>query len=357
MALRNLDLQAQTLYAELLERVLTDTIPPFASRASRAFVSKEVKGRRYWYVQYRDVKAMRQVYLGPETDQLLSIIESIRKSALDHSEGLEKRRQLCSALVAMGAASWPPAIMRVCERLAAQGMFSSGAILVGTLAYGLSGVVLGFRFRAANAMTNDLDFSFNPALELALPDAPETDVPSAIDSLRMGFVPALSLKSDNASTSFRVRGSDLRVDFLTTLRRSGKPVFMKRFNTAALPLPYMDYLIQAPLKAVIPFDAGILANIPNPAHFAVHKLILSTLRPTREEAKARKDIEQASDVFEALIETRPDDANGAVKDAWGRGPKWRKALQTGFRRMNKQRRETAEKLAQGAPIFGKIATH
>ncbi len=351
MALHPLDIQAQTLYAELLERVLTDTIPPSAPKLARAFVSKTVKGRRYWYVQYRDVNARRQVYLGPETDQLQAAIESIRASAGVHSAGLGKRRGLCSALVAMGVAAWPPAILKVCERLAAQGMFSNGAILVGTLAYALCGVVLGFRFRSANAMTNDIDFSFNPALELALPEVADTDVPSRIDSLKMGFVPALNLKSDNASTSFRVRDSDLRVDFLTTLRRSDKPVLLKKFNTAALPLPYMDYLIQAPVKAVIPFDGGILVNIPDPAHFAVHKLILSTLRPTREQAKARKDIEQAADVFEALTETRAHDAREAVKEARERGPKWRSALRAGYQRMSRQRPESAVGLAEVAPIL------
>lgn len=333
MAISGLDLQTQTLYAELLERVMADTIGPFVSKLETAFVPKTVRGHKYWYLQYRDSEGMRQMYLGRETVELLALIGGLREQAKAVAGSLDKRRKLSAALQSMGFPVWPGPLMQVCERLASHGMFANGAILVGTLAYSLAGGVLGFRLGGSSTMTNDVDLSFGSGVQLALPDTPETDVPGVLDGLKMGFLPVPQLDSNEPFTSFKVRDSDLRVDFLTILRRKAGPVYMPRFKTAALPLPFMDYLIQEPVKAVVPFNTGILVNIPNPAHLAVHKIIVSSERTVREQAKSRKDIDQAGDLFMALLGTRPRDIEEAFHDAWGRGPKWRAALKQGFRQL------------------------
>jgi hypothetical protein len=50
-----------------------------------------------------------------------------------------------------------------------------------------------------------------------------------------------------------------------------------------------------------------LVNVPAPARFALHKLLVAQLRPASFAAKAEKDILQAVQVLEVLVEDRPGD--------------------------------------------------
>ena len=53
--------------------------------------------------------------------------------------------------------------------------------------------------------------------------------------------------------------------------------------------------------------AGVLVNVPNPARFAIHKLIVSQRRPVATQTKSNKDVMQASQVIAVLLERRPGD--------------------------------------------------
>jgi hypothetical protein len=74
---------------------------------------------------------------------------------------------------------------------------------------------------------------------------------------------------------------------------------------------------------------GVLVNVPHPARFAVHKLLVAQDRAAAFQAKSRKDVAQAAQVLFALEELRPGDLRIALSDAEGRGKGWRAALQRG----------------------------
>lgn len=57
----------------------------------------------------------------------------------------------------------------------------------------------------------------------------------------------------------------------------------------------------------MPFRAGVLINVPNPARFALHKLVVSCHRPAAQHAKVGKDIQQASELLSGLLDDRPGD--------------------------------------------------
>lgn len=63
-------LVVQTVYAELLDRFATTPFGEAFAEAGR-FISKLVKGRRYWYFQSTTETGRHQKYVGPETTQLL----------------------------------------------------------------------------------------------------------------------------------------------------------------------------------------------------------------------------------------------------------------------------------------------
>jgi hypothetical protein len=100
-------------------------------------------------------------------------------------------------------------------------------------------------------------------------------------------------------------------------------------RTDAQPLRFLDYLIHEPEPAVILHDAGIYVQVPSPARFAVHKLIVSRRRKEGA-AKRDKDIQQADALLRALTEKRPHDLKLAWDEAWARGPKWRQLLEEGL---------------------------
>lgn len=136
------------------------------------------------------------------------------------------------------------------------------------------------------------------------------------------------------STSFKVRGRDLRVDFLTTTRRGPrrKPVPLPHLNVAAQPLEGLEYLIEKTTKAVVVGGSGILVNVPLPARYALHKLWVAKSRPVSEQTKVRKDVAQAQQLIDVLLMDRAEDMEAAVI-AMQSGPKMWKRVQKEFDRL------------------------
>lgn len=97
------------------------------------------------------------------------------------------------------------------------------------------------------------------------------------------------------------------------------------------PLRFLDYLIHEPAQAVALYRSGILVNVPQPARYAIHKLIAASRRVSSAAAKVRKDVEQSAALIRVLAEDRPDELEDAFTEARGRGPAWREAVDRGDR--------------------------
>ena len=333
--MQRLDLQAQTLYAELLQRVLADVIAAPMEKLGRSFVSKKIGRKTYWYLQHRQSTGMKQTYLGPETPELLQVIESSRAAGKALEPDIARRKELCAAIRAMGFPNWPRPLVSTLETLANSGVFHLGAILIGTPAYVACVTTLGFRSGIGTALTGDIDLQIGPAPQSLLPGTAAINVGSVLERVKLGFFPVPGLDPRSPTTTFKVRDGDLMVQFLTA--GSGKSIYMEQFGTAAQPMPYMEYLTPQPMKAVLPFEAGILVNVPNPARLCWHKLIVACNRPQHERAKARKDVEQAADLIEALAQSDLDSLQDAYADARGRGASWVAKLESGIARLKNQR--------------------
>jgi len=139
-----------------------------------------------------------------------------------------------------------------------------------------------------------------------------------------------------ASTSFKVRGRDLSVDFLTPDRSRGRntePVALPHLGIAAQPLYGLDYLIGEAVDAAIIGGSGIRVNVPTPGRFAFHKLWVAATRPSSETAKSRKDIRQAVQILDVLAADRPHDITSAYKVLLGR-PKILKVVNAQLKRVD-----------------------
>ena len=59
---------------------------------------------------------------------------------------------------------------------------------------------------------------------------------------------------------------------------------------------------------------GILVNVPQPARYAIHKLVISQRRAASMQVKVIKDLHQAASLLEILSLDRPGDVTPALID-------------------------------------------
>jgi hypothetical protein len=298
-------------------------------------VSKSIAGTTYWYVQRKDGGRTRQIYLGVESPELLETIRRAEESRSSLVEDERRRRELVTMLVAGGMASESAPVGGVLTALADAGLFRAGAVLVGTQAFGCIANMLGVRFEQQNLRTADVDVA-QGAISVGI-GAMRTDILEELRASDPRFVAVPELDPRHPSTSFRVRGRDLRVDLLTPGTREGaKPVYLPHLNAAAQPLPGLGYLLEKRAEAVVVAGAAILVYVPFPAAYALHKLWVAERRDVSQQQKALKDRRQSGQVLEVLLADRPDD----VTDAWKRlSPKMMAVVRRSARHLDDAVRE------------------
>jgi hypothetical protein len=325
--MQRLPAEIQTLYAELAERLRAmDGARSFASLAG-GFARKTLAGADYWYFKTSAGPAgQREYFVGPDSRETKAVMQAYaagREEALAAGEGVAR---LCAMLRQGGAMLTDAPSAKVISGLASAGVFRLGAVLVGTHAYLALGNLLGVRWQSS-LRTQDIDVAAARSLEVAVPQG-EADLPAALDALRMGFLPVPGLSPKSTHTSFKVRGHTLRVDLLTPAqgRRDGKAIPIPRLKAAAQPLELLDYLMEAPVPVPLLNGGATLVNVPDPARFALHKLMLSARRPVAEQAKAAKDRQQAAELIAVLHEDRRGDLGLAAAALRKRPRAWRSKL-------------------------------
>lgn len=313
--MQRLDNSTQSLYSELLDLLRQAEAERVARGApSRgSFVSKTIRDRVYWYLQRYEGSERRQHYLGPETDDLMEWIERAQEAKEDLSADAAVRSRLCKMMATAGAFREQTAVVKVLELLSEADVFRLGGVLVGTHAFGVYANHLGVRFDEGNLRTQDIDVAQDPVIGVAL-GRETADAKKALDDTGMDFLPAPRLDSREPSTSFHVRGRQMRVDFLTPMRgrETTRPIQLLALGVAAQPLRFLEYLLEDPLHAAVVGGSGVLVRVPDPSRFAMHKLWTAEKRPATDHLKAQKDRRQAAQLLDVLKDDRPDN----VLQAW-----------------------------------------
>jgi hypothetical protein len=338
--MQRLPAETQTIFAELSERLRAlEAVRSFASLAG-GFAKKRVSGGDYWYFRTSEGPAgQREYFVGPEGRETQAAMRAYAAGRPEMERALSEIGRLCAMLRHGGAMLTDAPSAKVLSGLANAGVFRLGAVLVGTHAYLALGNLLGVRWKSS-LRTQDIDLAAARTLQVAVPQT-EADLPKALDALNMGFLPVPGLRPKSPQTSFKVRGQTLRVDLLTTAQgaRDGKPVAIPRLNAAAQPLELLDYLLEAPVATPLVNGGATLVNVPDPARFALHKLIVSGRRPVAEQTKAGKDRQQAAELIEALHEDRPGDLTLAAEALRARPAVWRTRLKAQIETLPAESRE------------------
>lgn len=318
--------ETTVLYGDLRERLEIASAMRSIANLSGEFVTKTLKGGTYHYFQAALPTGRTHIYLGPDSDQIRHLIAT-RDSGKEHAAAdLKMFQRLAAQIIAGGVPQIAPAMAKIIGRLEDCGMFQLGGVLVGTIAYQILASHLGVTWEASSRMTQDVDVAADYRLSVAVSEL-SADIPAAIDSLEMGFFPVPRLSHSAPSTSYAIRGKTLRIDLLTPSRQGmTAPIFIRRLNAAAAPLKYLDYLIEDPVTAVMIAATPCLVKVPQPARYALHKLIISQERDRSAADKKKKDLVQAANMIALLKEDHPGDLELAREAVVARGAGWKQKM-------------------------------
>ena len=327
-----LSLAAQTAYAQLHEALQLREMSRSVSQAPGSFNQKTVAGKRYWYYQYRDLNnKLCQAYLGPDSAALVALIERRQAPNSDPRNG-DHIKAMAQSAATLGCTIVSAPHLLIIRRLSDAGFFRAGGVLVGTHAFLSAGNMLGVRWADASR-TQDLDFAHaGKRMQVALHSDARLDLGDVIDALGMGFVPSTSIDGIRGGRWINPKEPGFVLDFLTPMDRTEQQlVHIKAFNADFQALRFMEFSLQdVQSAAVFAGTQACLVNVPNPARMAVHKLIVSGLRPLAERTKANKDVQQAALLYQWFNANAPEALSNAEADARARGPKWRKQFEAGL---------------------------
>ena len=326
----DLPLTAQTAYAQLLDSTLALEHARSIADLPGSFVAKEVKGHRYWYYQYTEPSSrLRQIFVGPDSEAVRALMAQKEKSALTAS-----LVPLARSAAALGCVSIVPRHYRVLKRLADYGFFAAGGLVVGTHAFIAYANMLGVKWTAEDASrTQDIDFA-HAGKRVALALAPGFNVKTrdAIASLNMGFLPITGL-SGNAAGSYLIPSEpEFRLDFLTCAGRAGEVAYEHPdLHVSLQPLKFMEFSLEDVQQAVMFSNTGaFVVNLPNPARYALHKLIVMGERAGSFQTKSNKDARQVAVLLDCLRTLQPENVMEAWADLCQRGRGWVSRAQRGL---------------------------
>ena len=324
-----LSLGAQTSYAELYDMAQGVEMSRFSTLRG-SFHRREIKGRPYVYFNFRDTNnRVRTAYVGPDNLRVQKLIKEFEQAHV--AERMEALAQRSAACIALGCTGVLDKHFRIIHKIANYGFFRNGGVLIGTHAFSALGNMLGVKWTGADK-TMDVDLAHaGKNISVAMPANLEISIHDAITSLEMGFLPIREFSGKSCAQYRNPADPELRIDFCTPSTGSDQPVQIPGLGISLEPLKFMEFSLEGTTQGVVFSGSGAcVVNLPDPARFAVHKLIVHGERPVAERAKASKDVEQAAALVEwHLNEGRQDLLHAAWKDAVGRGPGWRKRAEQG----------------------------
>lgn len=342
MQVRELPLIVQTSYAEFVDQLRLAATSAFPEGSS--FRKRTISGKAYWYVQEPTTHQGRppERYVGADTPERREAIQN----AISAKAHADTRRTIRRSLAGAGLPEPDALTAAVIDAFSDAGVFRLRGALVGTIAFQTYSGLLGVKLPITSIRTGDLDIAQDYGVSVAIGDTLDEPLIEILRSVDPGFAPVPSLAGPNVATTY-ARPGGYRVDVLTTNRGADRdiPVRLPSLRSDALPLRFLDYLLRETVEAAVLTRFGALVNVPVPERFAVHKLIVSTLRKETGEsaAKADKDVSQAGILIDALIQKRQeDDVISAIQEAATRGPSWLAKLKKAAQRLPDPQREFVE---------------
>lgn len=323
--MRLIPLNLMTLYADLMQSV--GTLPAMPG----SLATKSVKNRKYLYATTKDGSARLERYLGLADDpQIIEQAEQIRQAA-------EQAKSLRSTVALLKQARLPaPTLVqgRILEVVANAGLFTRGVTLVGTAAYQTYACITGAHLAAAAYSTNDIDLS---VAEFVAAEE-EEDIEAILKRADPTFKPHWH-PEDKLPRIFK-SANGFQVDVLTRYGRGRRsPVLIESLGCSAAALSFQEYPAEDTMDVVALYGSGVLVRVPTPVRYAVHKLIVAQQRKTTEVAKKQKDLRQARELIDILLETDETALQDCLDEARDRGRSWKTAINASLKEIGRAARQ------------------
>jgi hypothetical protein len=238
--------------------------------------SREIGGKSYYYLEYRKGRSVKTDYIG-------KVVPGELKEGLAERDRLERELpRLREALRLLRSArkeevDLTEPVMGILRAMTQHRLWESGFEIIGSwcfLLYQKHLPLASYPLR-----TEDLDILVPRPYKGRSFDVSEL-------MQRLGF-----RQHFNPDGSMHFTGNRMKVEFVTKERRDGSlpPRHVREIAPTPQELRHMDILLADPV--VLKLGPGILARVPSPSAFLLHKLFLAA-RPERRE-KNEKDIKQA----------------------------------------------------------------
>lgn len=299
----------QTLFAELLQQVET---APLAGSVYR----RTAGGAEYIYAKMPVGSGRIDQFIGKSGDVAA---EEHARTLQTGAELAAQRRRIVAFLRRQGLSGPDRTMGAILDVLAQAGLFKAGAVLVGTAAYLVSEPLVGSRLPSPTLMTGDGDLA---TASVALTAEPPERLETILRRADPTFEGVPQLKAKAPPSRFRTASGYL-VDLVTPTRtrEDSNPVALTALSAGAAPLQYLAWLIDGAVQSVALSGAGVLVKVPQPARYAVHKLILAQRRDASGRLKRAKDLAQAKALIEVLRQHDPFALEDALNDARAQGEK------------------------------------
>lgn len=290
------DVSLHTAYAQAKELALAQGSVPLLTAGSLQTESRA--GGRFVYRYRYDARGKRVAeYLGAAAEVATAEkVEAAKQEMAEQARIADYSRKLR----ALGFYSADNSTLVTVAALFNAGVFGGGGVLIGTHAYG---VILNELGASASPfpMTEDVDVARGARIEVAA--VPEAGLLGLLEQTGLPFNEVPTLKRGGPSTSYRVRGRNLKVDLLVPAR--GKPyvpIAVPELGAHAMSLPYLEYLLRDTTPAMlIGRDRMVPVTVPHAGWFCLHKLALYSLRTGADNPKREKDVFQAAVLAQALM--------------------------------------------------------
>ncbi|MBB3259325.1 hypothetical protein F4827_004200 [Paraburkholderia bannensis] len=265
----------------------------------------------YYYRQFMDAEGKRQQLSmgGPKGDAEADARAAAVAQQIEQAKDLIGRIRELAKLGFQIADNKTYATMAV---LYNYGLFQAGAVLVGSHAYAVLLNSLGIKAIAYE--TEDIDIA--RARQLALQNVPSGGLLDILRETGIDFVPVPPFNRGDPSTSFKQAGKTrFHVDLLVPSQDDTFPtIAVPELSAHASGMPYLAYLLgQSHMGTLISRHGAVPVRVPDPARFAIHKILVSRLR-TQMLVKSQKDVEQACVLLAMLGEHRSGDIETACAD-------------------------------------------
>lgn len=301
-----------TLFADLQQAVRNEP-----TRAVSVHI-KTISGQKYHYAKEKIGAQFKERSLGPVGDPKA---ETEAKEIAAVGERARARRRTVTLIKNAGIGAPSFDIGRTLVALSEAGLFSKGVVLIGTGAYQVYPCLVGAALESGSLTTQDVDIAV--ATVAIKNGVPLLDVLKNADAT---FRSVPGLKHRDLARKF-VTARGFEVEVLTPVRRKDEksPVPIKGLSAGASPLQYLAYLIADAVPTIALIEGGTPVTVPQPARYAVHKLIVAQVRSV-DAVKRKKDLRQARELIEAIELSAPSSLEDAFHDARKKGRGWAKHI-------------------------------